>query len=435
MKKTLLTTLLTLALSLTSYGAPRGNGYYPDHNEVSRFVLALNQIKQLYVEKKSDKILFKQAISGLLEQLDPHSIYLDEKDLAEFDRYTNGQYVGVGMEITSEKGTPKIVAPLDDSPAKKAGLRTGDYILAVNKKTVAGLSLMKVIKKIKGKPGTTVSITVANKTDKKPKTFTMTRERIKVAHIKQRLLPDGFGYIRIGQFQENTGKQFISAIKSLKKSAGKKLNGIVIDLRSNPGGLLDSSVEVVDALIDSNLPKHKKNKKIVYTKSRIKHADFTINAKPGDILNGAPVIVLVNGGSASGSEIVAGALQDHKRGLVIGQTTFGKGSVQTLLPLTDRDAVKLTTALYYTPIGRSIQAKGIKPDILVEQLDIKKTDTDVFAFLNISEKDLQGHLENGKKSSAKKQNIKPVSPNKDYQLYQAFILLKAMALQKAQYAS
>jgi len=401
----------------------------PNPEDVIKFGLVFGEIKQFYVHDKKDKELFENAIRGMLSGLDPHSVYLDEEDLKEFKSQTSGDFVGIGIEITSEKGMVKVIAPLDDTPAQKAGIQAGDYIIAVNGKPVIDLSANEVVRLIRGKPGTTITLSVISKNEKKPRELTITRQRIQIQSVKSKVLADNFGYIRISQFQENTGKDVVNAVKSLQQQTHGNLQGLIIDLRNNPGGLLDSAVEVVDVFLDSK--KLGKNNLIVYTKGRFSEANSYFRADSEDLLKGKPIIVLINQGSASGSEIVAGALQDYKRAVIVGQRSFGKGSVQTLLPLDDKTAIKLTTALYYTPKGRSIQEEGIKPDVLVENLKVNKTKEDGLFFLKIREQNLKGHLKNG---SAKKQSSEAANDeqaelaNKDFQLYEALTILKALSL-------
>jgi len=410
----------------------------PDTDELMRFGVAYSLIKQIYVHKKTDKDMFGGALKGMLSALDPHSVYLDEEMLSDLESHTRGDFTGIGVEITMEHNTVKVVSPIDDTPAAKAGLKSGDFIVAVNDKPIIDMPINKVVRLIRGKPGTKVILTILSKNDRKPREVTIIRKKVIVKSIKYRMLADGFGYIRISQFQEKTGEKLQKAIKALQKETKGHLKGIVLDLRNNPGGLLDSAVKVVDTFIDST--QLKGNKKIVFTKGRIKHAQMEINATPGDLLKGAPIIVLINQGSASGSEIVAGALQDYHRALVLGQTSFGKGSVQTVLPLDKKTAIKLTTSLYYTPKGRSIQATGIKPDIMVEDLKVTPDDEEALFIKKLRESSLTGHLDNAvdkdKKFAAKREDKKEKTKDEkkkdlvdeDYQLHEAFLVLKALAL-------
>lgn len=401
----------------------------PNPVDVMPFAITLSHIKQFYVKTPKDKKIFEDAIRGMLAGLDPHSTYLDEKDLKALTAQTNGNFVGVGMVVAKDKKALKVVSPIIDSPAEKAGIKAGDYIIAINKKPTTGLTVDKAVELIRGKVGTKVLLTVANEKDKKVRNITITRKRIKLKNIRKRILSDGFLYIRVAQFQKNTGKQVKAAYLSLLKELhGKKPKGLVLDLRNNPGGLLNEAVTVSDLFLDAN--KLKGSKTIVYTKERDDKVGIRLKAKTRDLTQGIPIVVLINSGSASASEIVAGALQDYKRGVVIGTRSFGKGSVQTLLPLDNKTAIKLTTALYYTPKGRSIQETGITPDIMVEQLTFKKKkkEDDALAFLTrIREKDLKGHFEN-KKSKIAVSKAKDKKFENDYQIREATHILQAIRL-------
>ena len=413
--------------------------------DVQRFTAAINQIKQYYVEDVDDQTLFENAIRGMLSGLDPHSSYLDIEDFSELKSHTSGEFGGLGIEITSEDGYIKIVSPIDDTPAAKSHLKPGDMIVKIDNVPVKDLSLSEAVGKMRGPQGTDVTLTIYRKSEQKVFNQKLTREIIHVQSVKNRLLEDGYGYIRISQFQLPTVKELNQAIMSLKAAnKNKPLNGLVLDLRNNPGGLLDSAIEVSDAFLDSN--QLKDDGLIVYTKGRIQGSKFEAHATPGDLINGAPIVVLINSGSASGSEIVAGALQDHARAVIMGTSSFGKGSVQTVLPLDDERGLKLTTALYYTPNGTSIQAKGIKPDVYVEIMDVKKFDQeDMLSFVTVKEADFDNHLDNGsasddkstepssKASSTSGQNVatqkkeveQPLAVT-DFQLYEALNLLKGL---------
>jgi carboxyl-terminal processing protease len=401
----------------------------PNPDELMRFGIAYSLIKQIYVHKKSDNEMFVNALKGMLSGLDPHSVYLDEEALKDMEAHTRGNFTGIGIEITMDRNTVKIISPIDDTPAYKAGLKAGDYIVAVNGKPLLDTPINKVVKLIRGKPGTKLTLTIMNKKENKPREVTMMRQKIIIQSVKSRMLADGYGYIRITQFQAKTGDKLIAAVKKLQKKSHGHLKGLVLDLRNNPGGLLATSVEVADAFLDSKqLPAN--NKKIVYTKGRIAESRMELKATPGDYLKGAPIIVLINQGSASGSEVVAGALQDYHRAILMGETSFGKGSVQTLLPLDDKTAIKLTTSLYYTPKGRSIQATGIKPDIFVENLKLTENNEEALFFKKIRESHLTGHLSNANDKTKKYKNskTKKILPNEDYQLHEALTVLKALTL-------
>lgn len=402
-------------------------------DEVKRFSNAISQIKSYYVKPVKDKALFDGAIKGMLQDLDPHSAYLNEEDFKELQTSTRGQFGGLGIEVTMEEGVIKVVTPLDDTPAAKAGIEAGDYIIRLNNKPVKGLTLKEAVNQMRGKKGSKIVLTVVRKDSKKnPLKFTLVRDEIRIKSVKAELYENNLGYIRISHFQSLTAKDMLKSIKKLvRESRDGKLKGLVLDLRNNPGGLLDSAIDVSDAFISNDQKGDEEI--IVYTEGRLPGSKFTAFANPGDVLNEAPIVVLINQGSASGSEIVAGALKDHKRALVLGTKSFGKGSVQTVLPLDEKHGIKLTTALYYTPAGNSIQAKGVSPDIIVENLKIAndKEQESVTEALQLSEADLSGHLENGNGSTEEKEKKDDGLPSKgliykDYQLHQAFTLLKGM---------
>lgn len=364
-------------------------------DDVQRFTTAISEVKKYYVEDVSDAKLFDSAINGMMEGLDPHSTYLDIEDYAELRSATSGEFGGLGIEISSEGGYINIVSPIDDTPAQKAGLRPGDFIIKIDNESVQDMDLRDAVDKMRGKPGSKVVLTIYREGEKAPFNVTLTREVIHVQSVKSKMLDGGYGYIRISQFQTPTVDDLNAAIAKLKaQNDGKDLKGLVLDLRNNPGGLLDAAVGVSDAFLDST--KLGKNDLIVYTKGRMKGSQLKAYATPGDLLNGAPIVVLINEGSASASEIVAGAMQDHQRAVIMGTPSFGKGSVQTVLPLDDKTAIKITTALYYTPNGRSIQAKGIQPDVLVQVMDVKPNkNAENFSTAIIKEQDLSAHLANG----------------------------------------
>lgn len=401
--------------------------------EVRRFSTAISQIKNYYVEPVKDKKLFDNAISGMLSGLDPHSAYLDEESFKELQTSTKGEFGGLGIEVTMEEGVIKVITPLDDTPAAKAGIKAGDYIIRIGKTPINGMTLKEAVKKMRGKKGSTVELTVLRKNAKNnPLIFKLTRDEIRIQSVKSKLLDKQFGYIRLTHFQALTAADMLKEINQLKQQAGSPLQGLVLDLRNNPGGLLDSAIQVSDAFIHND--NQGKEELIVYTEGRLPGSKFTAIAKPGDILDNAPIVVLINNGSASGSEIVAGALKDHHRAILMGTKTFGKGSVQTVLPLDNKHGIKLTTALYYTPAGISIQAKGIKPDIIVEELSLPKEQKAKKISALLSEADLSGHLEvkgnttNKAKTTAKKDDKQLMY--EDYQLYQALNLLKGMSVAK-----
>ena len=391
------------------------------------FTEVFEKIKNDYVETRTDKELIEYAIGGMLSSLDPHSAFLNEEAFTELQVGTSGQFGGLGIEISMEDGFVKVVTPIDDTPAQRAGMKAGDLIIRLDDKTVKGLTLTQAVKLMRGEPGSDIILTIVREGASKPLKITITRAIIKVTSVKSRSLDKGYGYVRITQFQSRTGDNLAEAISKLKDE-NDGLKGLVLDLRNNPGGVLNAAVSVSDAFINKGL--------IVYTEGRTSDSDNKFHATAGDLIKGAPLIVLVNGGSASASEIVAGALQDHQRAVILGTQSFGKGSVQTILPMNNGTAVKITTARYYTPNGRSIQAEGIVPDIKVEPLKIAHTEKQLE---RIKEADLSGHLSNGngrkekKKSKSKDKKEIPLS-EKDFQLYEALNLLKGMNILHARMA-
>jgi carboxyl-terminal processing protease len=391
-------------------------------NELRVFAEAFDRISTAYVEEIDDRTLLENAIKGLLSQLDPHSAYLDKSTFSDLQENTTGNYGGVGLEVSMDKGFVTIISPMDDTPAQRAGIEPGDVILQIDDVTIKGMSLSETIEAMRGEPGSDVQLSIAREGETQPLEITITRQIIQVASVKQRLLEDGFGYIRIAQFQSATGQEVRSAVDKLTEEG--KLFGLVLDLRNNPGGLLQTAVEVSDVFIDDGL--------IVYTEGRLSQSAQRYNASTLDRTGGVPLIVLVNEGTASASEIVAGALQDHQRAVIMGTSTFGKGSVQTVLPLNNEIAIKLTTALYFTPNGRSIQAEGIVPDIWVERSTVTKVKSNPF---RIKEKDLAGHLANGDENPEvvkedKDDDTMDLSAT-DYQLNEALILLKGINILSA----
>ncbi|HWV08659.1 MAG TPA: S41 family peptidase, partial [Pseudomonas sp.] len=351
-------------------------------DDLRTFAEVMDRIKAAYVEPVSDKTLLENAIKGMLSNLDPHSAYLEPEAFLELQESTSGEFGGLGIEVGMEDGFVKVVSPIDDTPASKAGIQPGDLIVKIDGQPTKGLSMMEAVEKMRGKAGSKILLTLVREGGK-PFDVELTRAVIKVKSVKSQLLEDGYGYIRITQFQVNTGEEVGKALAKLRKDNGKKLRGLVLDLRNNPGGVLQAAVEVSDHFLKKGL--------IVYTEGRIANSELRFSADPADASEGVPLVVLINGGSASASEIVAGALQDHKRAVLMGTDSFGKGSVQTVLPLNNDRALKITTALYFTPNGRSIQAQGIVPDIEVARAKVTREQDDE----NIKEADLQGHLGNG----------------------------------------
>lgn len=382
--------------------------------ELRAFVNAFSTIRNAYVEEVDDKTLLEYAIKGMLSELDPHSNYLEPKTFDELQVNATGTFGGLGMEVGMEDGFVKVVAPIDDTPAQRAGIESGDLIIKIDNKPVKGLSLNEAIELMRGEVNTQVEITVVRTGVAQPIDYTLTRDTISVVSVRSRFIEDDYLYLRIAQFQGNTGEDLRKAIdKASKKNTPK---GIVLDLRNNPGGVLQAAADVVDSFIDQGL--------IVYTEGRVKDNVLKFEATDDGNTITTPMVVLINGGSASASEIVAGALQDHKRAIVLGTTSFGKGSVQTVLPLSETHFMKLTTARYFTPLGRSIQAQGIEPDIIVERGRITQEKNKH----RVKEADLHGHLGNqgseaGESSNATSDKDRLLN---DSQLHEAITLLKGI---------
>lgn len=390
-------------------------------DELRTFTEVFAKIKNDYVEVVDDKTLLENAIRGMLSGLDPHSTYLDPEGYKELQVGTTGRFGGLGIEVGMENGFVKVISPIDDTPAKRAGMMPGDLIVRLDDTPVKGLSLSDAVKIMRGKPGSEIVLTVVREGIDKPLKITIKRDVIRVKSVKARMLDEDFGYVRITSFQSKTGDSLLDELEKLQDETENGLKGLVLDLRNNPGGVLSAAVEVSDAFLTEGL--------IVYTEGRDENSRLKFSARPNDELNNAPIVILVNGGSASASEIVAGALQDHNRAIIMGSKTFGKGSVQTILPMNSDSALKLTTARYYTPNGRSIQAEGIVPHIKLERLQVSKIDSE---FKRVKEADLSGHLENGngkpsKESDKKESNLDDLA-NDDYQLYEALNALKAIQI-------
>lgn len=392
-------------------------------DELRTFAEVLDRIKSSYVEPVDDKTLLENAIKGMLSNLDPHSTYLGPEDFVDLQESTSGEFSGIGIEVGMQDGLFQVVTPIDDTPAAAAGIESGDLIIKIDGKPTSNLSMMDVVELLRGKIGTRVELTLI-RGDGDPFSVELTRAAIPVKSVKYLLLDDGYGYLRISQFQINTGDEVASALASLKKeNAGKRLNGLILDLRNNPGGVVQAAVEVSDHFLRKGL--------IVYTEGRVANSEMRFSADPADASEGIPLVILINGGSASAAEIVAGALQDHKRGILMGTESFGKGSVQSVLPLTNDRALKLTTALYFTPKGRSIQAQGITPDIEVKPAKVTQEKTRE----SYKEADLAGHLGNGNGGADKpssKTKAKPRPQDDDYQLNQALTLLKGLNVTRSQ---
>lgn len=393
--------------------------------DIQTFAEVYERISTDYVDLVDDKTLIEGAISGMLASLDPHSAYLPPVDAKEMEEHTRGEFGGLGMEVGMEDGFVKVISPIDDTPAQRAGVMAGDLIIKLGNEPVKGKSLSESVDIMRGKPGTKLELTIVRKGEDKPLKIELTRAIIKVQSIKQRMLPDGIGYVRISQFQMRTGPDMVKAIDKLIDENGSELNGLVLDLRNNPGGVLNAAIQVSDAFLEDGL--------IVYTEGRIRNSQMRFEAESGDVLKGKPIVVLVNEGSASASEIVSGALQDQKRAIIVGRDTFGKGSVQTLMQLNNNAAIKLTTARYFTSNGRSIQAEGIKPDVHIERVKVEKVEESVIG--NVKEKDLAGHLESGQEvQAAPESEVAKVKKeteellDKDFELNEALRVAKTMIL-------
>jgi carboxyl-terminal processing protease len=413
---------LVLGTSVLAKGDIENNSSKDDINlplaELRSFVEVFERISKNYVESVEDKKLLDGAISGMLSSLDPHSAYLPPESFKRMEEHTSGDFGGLGMEVSMENGLVKIVSPIDDTPAKKAGILSGDLVIKLDDKPVKGKTLLQAIKLMRGKPGSKIKLTILREGAPEPLSLELTRAIIKTNSVRHKLLNNDIGYVRISQFQLRTGSDLLKSIAKLKKENKRPLKGLVLDLRNNPGGVLRAAVQVSEAFLTDGL--------VVYTKGRNKRSKITFEADSGDVMNAKPIVVLINEGSASASEIVAGALQDHNRALIAGRTSFGKGSVQTLMPLNNGGAIKLTTARYFTPNGRSIQAKGIEPNVVIDRVKIEKLKQSDFG--RIKEKDLEGHLENNKKEKTKSFKDTSVSDlvDKDYELHEAIGLLKGM---------
>ena len=385
--------------------------------ELRTFADVYNQIRSGYVEEIDDSTLLEYAIQGMLMGLDPHSVYLTEDAFQNLQDTTSGEFTGLGLEVGMEDGYVKIISPIDGSPAAGAGLQSGDIILKLNKAPVKGMSLNEAIDIMRGPKGSKIQLTVGRPGESQPFDVTLVRDVIKIASVRQRWLEPGYGYIRIAQFQGATGADVSRSLEKLMQE--QELKGLVLDLRNNPGGILRASVDVAGLFMDGGT--------VVYTEGRLPNSDVNYDAESNDASSGTPLVVLINSGSASASEIVAGALQDHGRAVVMGTDSFGKGSVQTILPLSKSRAVKLTTALYFTPNGRSIQAEGISPDILVERARVTAYDSSG----RLKEADLSGHLDNvnggnGDKKAGSSRKLSSELLARDNQLYEALTLLKGL---------
>ncbi|PPR25841.1 MAG: putative CtpA-like serine protease [Alphaproteobacteria bacterium MarineAlpha9_Bin4] len=388
------------------------------YKQLNLFGEVYERVRSEYVEEIKDKDLIEAAINGMLQSLDPHSSYLNSESFEEMKVQTKGEFGGLGIEVTMENGLVKVVSPIDETPAAKAGIQSGDYISHIDKEAVMGLSLSEAVDKMRGAINTPIIITVIRKGEE-PFDVKIIRDIIKVTSVKIKVHNE-VGYLRITSFTQKTYKNLIKEFAKLEKQMSGNMKGLVLDLRNNPGGLLDQAISVSDAFLDRG--------EIVSTRGRETNEEQRFNASAGDITKGIPIVVLINGGSASASEIVAGALQDHKRGILLGTSTFGKGSVQTIIPVSSKGAIRLTTARYYTPSGKSIQAKGIEPDIYVPQSKlevIEKNDERKESSLrgHLDEKDKEETNSNLDKNTEEKNNLES-----DYQLNRAIDLIKSISV-------
>lgn len=383
------------------------------------FADVFGRIKGEYVESITDKKLLRDAINGMLAGLDPHSAYLDPESFKDVRISTEGKFGGLGIEVTTESGFLKVVTPIDDTPAERAGILPGDVIIELDGEAVKNMPLNDAVKRMRGKPGSPIELTIAREGEAQPLKIVVKRAIIRITSVKNKLLEGEFGYARISQFQSGTAEALRKSIGRLKEKAGGPLSGFVLDLRNNPGGVLNGAVAVSDTFLTEGV--------IVSTKGRSADSELSFSAQSDDYIDGIPMVVLVNGGSASASEIVAGALQDHKRAIILGTKTFGKGSVQTILPMSNGAALKITTARYYTPKERSIQALGIEPDVVVENLKLTAQENR----RRTRESDLAGHLENDTDKDKDAESKQKDDIGEDYQLREAVNLLKGFKIMRA----
>ena len=422
-KRTLLGAAISCCLSLPLFAA---EAVEPDVEKIAAekslpldelrlFTEVFQRIKSSYVEPVDDAKLLEDALRGMIAGLDPHSSYLEPSEFESLQANTSGEFGGLGIEVGIEDGFVRVITPIDDTPAQRAGVKSGDLITKLDDHAVQGMDLNDAVELMRGKPGSKIILTIVREGEEKPIEIEVVRDVIQVASVKSRMLDDHIGYLRVSQFQVDSGKE---VNKHLKRLMENELKGVVLDLRNNPGGVLQAAVDIGDSFLSEGL--------IVYTKGRMSDTEQRFSATSETVMPELPMIVLINGGSASASEIVAGALQDQKRAIIMGMPSFGKGSVQTVLPLTKERALKLTTARYYTPAGRSIQAQGIKPDIEVKDAEITlRKDSPEF----LKESDLSGHLENGGTAKSDSSHVGVDSlATRDYQLYEALNLLKAIVI-------
>ncbi len=430
-----LSRILLLSLSISLALTVRAQEAAPEtdaHGEDVQSVLPLEDlriftktyesIRNAYVNEIDDQTLLEYAIRGMLDELDPHSSFLDASSFKDLQVNTTGEFGGLGIEVTMDNGFVRVVSPIDGTPAERGGIEAGDLIIKLDDTAVKGLSLDEAVERMRGPKGSKITLTIVREGMDKPIEIRLTRDIIKVHSVRSEIMQKDYGYIRIAQFQVNTGRDVEKAVRALQKE-NPDLKGLVLDLRNNPGGVLQASVDVADVFLDGGL--------VVYTEGRLPNSNMRYEAQPDDLTNGLPLVVLINDGSASASEIVAGALQDHHRAVIMGIRSFGKGSVQTVIPVTEDKAVKLTTALYFTPNGRSIQAEGIEPDIEVERVRV----TAVKSHSGMSEASLSGHLanalsggEDGDPPAEDDTDDEAIEElhNKDSQLYEALNLLRGL---------
>ena len=414
-------TIITLILFIFTVNAEEKETSV--YQQLNMFGEVYERVKREYVEEVSDKELIEAAIEGMLQSLDPHSSFMNSESFKDMQVQTKGEFGGLGIEVTMEDGFVKVVSPIDDTPAFEAGVQAGDFIIEIDGVSVYGMTLGEAVDKMRGLINTEITIKIS-RGDAEPFDIKIIRDKIKVQSVKARREGNA-AYLRITSFNDKTESGLFKNMKKLKEEIGKDITGVILDLRNNPGGLLNQAVAVSDAFLNRG--------EIVSTRGRKKRGQQKFNATSGDISDGLPVVILINGGSASASEIVAGALQDHKRAIIMGTTSFGKGSVQTIIPIQKDSAMRLTTARYYTPSGNSIQAKGIVPDIIVKQAKIEELEP----FSNRKESDLKGHLENSTEGNANLEKIKKENSNTevenkkiDYQLNRAIDLLEGISLYK-----
>lgn len=385
-------------------------------DELRNFAEVFDRIRTSYVEQVDDKTLLQYAINGMLTSLDPHSAYLLADDFDELKESTTGKFGGLGIEIESEEGYIRVISPIDDTPAFEAGIKAGDLIVTIDDQPIKDMSLHQAMEKMRGEIGSEIDLEIRRQGEDDLLEFTLARAEIKLASVRHKPIDDGIHYLRLTQFQDQSGVDLVKKIQQLQKD--KTVNGLVLDLRNNPGGVLGAAVDVVNAFVSEG--------EIVSTKGREDTTQMSFDADSNTVAQETPLVVLINGGSASASEIVAGALQDHQRAVILGTRSFGKGSVQSVLPITEDKAIKLTTARYYTPGGRSIQAQGIEPDVWIEAGKVKALGGRKY----FKESDLPGHLKNtsdGNKKSEKDHSTEQLLKN-DVQLYQAYNLLKGIHL-------